>query len=91
MNRIRYIKTAHPDVLKSARALSNAARREFGCYLNISALTWQITELPTNASIVSGASTSVHKAKIAAKKALEDLGVVFEKENREHFVLEDLE
>lgn len=82
-NRIRYQKTSVEGTSESVRVYASATA-SYKVYLIDRPLSFKVVALTgSDESVVTeGVQTSVHKLKIAAKKALESLGVEFSKEVR---------
>jgi len=82
-NRIRYQKSGEEGVSVSVKVFTNEDR-SYRVYLIDRPLSFKVVELVDGAevTVATGVNTSPHKLKIAAKKALELLGVSFSQEVR---------
>lgn len=82
-NRIRYQKSGIEGTSVSVKVFLNG-ERSYRVYLLDRPLSFKVVELVggDEAVVAEGVNTSPHKLKIAAKKALESLGVTFTQEVR---------
>lgn len=81
MTRIRYNKTG--DTLTSKQQFqhpTNGAR--YQVVINESQKTYSVVDTMAEMLVVQGEATNLHLVKIAAKKALMELGISFEAEGR---------
>jgi hypothetical protein len=82
MNRIRYAKTEKPGILISVKTYQIEGGKEVRVELDTNVHNYKIFDALTNEAIIQGGDDTAAKNKRWAKKALEHLGVAFEKEER---------
>lgn len=75
--RIRYVKDADPNRLRSMRLFNN-----YQVVLDVETMDYAIFLMGGTGPTSQGHGTSLSNLKIKAKKALEALGVVFDDEKR---------
>ncbi len=87
--RLRYEKTGDPHVIRS-KNVHTADGRYIYITLHKVAMSFNIFDVNTNEQIGTGGNTKSYVVLLRqAKKALEDLGVVFGKEARKDYVKSD--
>lgn len=86
MRRIRYEKTSRSGISSSVKVFKTVDGKEVRVFVNDITKAYGILDLSNDQILLSGVHSSMHKTKIAAKKALESLGVTFDKENRKEEV-----
>lgn len=81
-SRIRYSKMDDTKMksVKTFNHVSNGAR--YDVILDTKESQWLVLDAGSGIVAASGHQTSMHKAKIEAKKALVELGIIFDKEVR---------
>ena len=81
--RIRYKKTANPDIYRSAQTYSHPSNGGvFSVQLEMSSLKFSILDELVKVTVLEGSESSQHKLKKRVKTEMETLGVVFESEGR---------
>ena len=79
--RIRYFQTNEPQVIQSVKVYAhenNGAR--YKVRINQTTLEYTVIEDTSDTVAANGRATNLHQVKIKAKKALEELGIQFGKE-----------
>jgi hypothetical protein len=82
MLRIRYQDTEVPEIKASVKMYVLPDGRECQVRIDEATRAYVVVDAITKAAIASGMATSMHKVKIAAKEALEAMGVKFDDEKR---------
>lgn len=81
-SRIRYSKIDDTK-MKSVKTFNHETNGgRFDVILNLSESQWLVLDAGSGLVAASGHQTSLHKMKIEAKKALTELGIAFDKEQR---------
>lgn len=90
-NRIRYTKSQDKQLLTSSNVFhhpTNGAR--YRVNVSLVKLTWSIVDDASQLVAVEGTGKHPHKLKIAAREALEGLGIVLNREERDRKIKTNL-